>query len=173
MTNRRKRWLIGVSALALAATLATPAVHWRLIGWARGEAFYRGRPTTFWMEEVMAVESFGGCVGPPLFRRKVEPLATLQGLVNLPITFRDVPVEDVQCFYDDPAAIQVLRALLAAREPKVRTDAANYLGYQQSREAVPELKALLADKGEDTKVRTAAYHALWLIGVTDTYPGSE
>jgi hypothetical protein len=24
-----------------------PAVHWRLIGWWRGEAFYRGRPTSY------------------------------------------------------------------------------------------------------------------------------
>lgn len=173
MTKRRNRWLIGLLALAFLATLATPSVHWPLIGWAKGEVFYRGRPTTYWMHEVMEVESVGGCLGPPVFRRKVEPLATLQRLVGLPISYRDVPEEDVNCLSVDPTAVPVLRALLAAPHPKVRKDAAHYLGCQQSREAVPELTALLFDNGEDTKVRSAAYNALRVIGVAVIYPGSK
>jgi hypothetical protein len=37
--------------LVIGASLLHPAVHWRLIGWARGEAFYLGRPTSYWKSE--------------------------------------------------------------------------------------------------------------------------
>jgi hypothetical protein len=43
-----------LALVGLVGALALPAVHWRLIGWWRGEPFYRGRPTSFWRAEVEA-----------------------------------------------------------------------------------------------------------------------
>jgi hypothetical protein len=37
--------------LALLGVLALPGVHWRLIGWAKGEPFYQGRPASYWASE--------------------------------------------------------------------------------------------------------------------------
>jgi hypothetical protein len=44
-----------VGLLALAAvlgTLAMPGVHWRLIGWVRGEPFWRGRPASYYADRI-------------------------------------------------------------------------------------------------------------------------
>jgi hypothetical protein len=47
--TRRCKWLIsGMALLALAVTISLPAPRWRMIGWWRGEAFYRGRPTSYY-----------------------------------------------------------------------------------------------------------------------------
>src|SRR5437763_129674 len=48
MTKRRRRLLAGLAALALVGVLALPSVHWRLIGWWRGEPFWRGRPASWY-----------------------------------------------------------------------------------------------------------------------------
>src|SRR4051812_49922600 len=51
MTKRERRIWLGLALLLIIAALL-PAVHWRVIGWARGEAFYQGRPTGYWKREV-------------------------------------------------------------------------------------------------------------------------
>lgn len=40
--------------LALSFTLLSfyPPVYWRIIGWWAGEAFYQGRPTSYWAEQI-------------------------------------------------------------------------------------------------------------------------
>jgi hypothetical protein len=49
MKLRKRTVLVSAVLLLLAAgVLALPAVHWRLIGWVRDEAFYQGRPTSYW-----------------------------------------------------------------------------------------------------------------------------
>jgi hypothetical protein len=50
MITRRRLCLCLCLTLLLVALL--PAVHWRLIGWVKGEAFYQGRPTSWWSREV-------------------------------------------------------------------------------------------------------------------------
>jgi hypothetical protein len=55
----RRRWRLVLGLLLVTscvAILAVPAIHWRLIGWARGEAFYLGRPTIYWRGEVVGLE---------------------------------------------------------------------------------------------------------------------
>src|SRR5437667_138733 len=52
MTKRRRRLLAALAVLALLGVLALPAVHWRLIGWWRGEPFYQGRPASYWAAEL-------------------------------------------------------------------------------------------------------------------------
>jgi hypothetical protein len=50
MKRRWRLWLI-LTLLFVGGSLLHPAVHWRLIGWAKGEAFYQGRPTSYWRWE--------------------------------------------------------------------------------------------------------------------------
>jgi hypothetical protein len=45
-------WLF-LTLLLVAASFLLPAVHWRVIGWVRGEAFYQGRPTSYWKREIL------------------------------------------------------------------------------------------------------------------------
>src|SRR5947208_1405182 len=51
MTKRRRR-LLALAVLALLGVLAFPGVHWRLVGWARGEPFYQGRPASYYADRV-------------------------------------------------------------------------------------------------------------------------
>src|SRR5262245_53360191 len=51
MKRRWRLWLALASLLLIGVAVVQPAVHWRLIGWARGEAFYQGRPTRHWTLE--------------------------------------------------------------------------------------------------------------------------
>lgn len=50
--TRRRLLLAFVLLLLAGGTLSLPAVHWRLIGWWRGEAFYQGRPTSWWARQL-------------------------------------------------------------------------------------------------------------------------
>src|SRR5208283_1878452 len=51
------RYLLLASLLAVAIPVVYhPDVHWRLIGWWQGEAFYQGRPTSWWATEVSEYE---------------------------------------------------------------------------------------------------------------------
>src|SRR5262245_8786612 len=53
-------WLRDARAWAalipLLVALALPGVHWPLYGWAKGEAFYQNRPTSYWASEVCSYE---------------------------------------------------------------------------------------------------------------------
>src|SRR5436309_11657235 len=46
--TRRRKLLFSATTLVALGVLALPGVHWRLYGWARGEPFYDGRPTSYW-----------------------------------------------------------------------------------------------------------------------------
>jgi hypothetical protein len=54
MKRRWRLWLGLAVVLVLAGGLAHPSVHWRLIGWLKGEAFYQGRPTSWWAGDIDA-----------------------------------------------------------------------------------------------------------------------
>src|SRR5438105_3973061 len=55
--KRSWRLLIGMTSLLLiGGLLLLPAVRWRVIGWVKGEAFYQGRPTSYWSKEVAMLE---------------------------------------------------------------------------------------------------------------------
>src|SRR5262245_47664061 len=49
---RHRRRLFTVGTLAVLGLLASPAVYWRVCGWARGEPFWRGRPASYWREQI-------------------------------------------------------------------------------------------------------------------------
>lgn len=52
MKRRWRLWLALLLLLVTGATLLLPAVHWRLVGWAKGEAIYDGRPTSWWVHDI-------------------------------------------------------------------------------------------------------------------------
>jgi hypothetical protein len=58
--KRRCLWLC--LTLLLVALLLLPAVHWRVIGWVKGEAFYQGRPTSYWSREAGNLMQIGAMV---------------------------------------------------------------------------------------------------------------
>jgi hypothetical protein len=52
--KRCLRLCLGLVALLLfGAVLLLPAVRWRIVGWVKGEAFYQGRPTSFWSDVIV------------------------------------------------------------------------------------------------------------------------
>src|SRR4051812_26669562 len=82
MTCRRRRLLLFLAAAAVLLVLALPAVHWRLVGWARGEPFFDGRPASYWRREVARCEPWP-VTGP-------EPGEWVVGFVYRP---REGPLE--------------------------------------------------------------------------------
>jgi hypothetical protein len=54
MKRRRLFWLSLLLLLLVLAVVVFPASRWRIIGWVKGEAFYDGRPTSYWSERIKA-----------------------------------------------------------------------------------------------------------------------
>jgi len=50
--SKRSAIVLLFGLLIFGAILGVPSVHWRLIGWARGESFHRGRPTSYYKPRV-------------------------------------------------------------------------------------------------------------------------
>jgi hypothetical protein len=49
---RKSIWLTVIALVLIAGAFALETSTHILSGWWRGEAFYRGRPTSFWSKEV-------------------------------------------------------------------------------------------------------------------------
>lgn len=115
---RRWRLLITLALLLLlVASLLHPGVHWRVIGWWRGEAFYEGRPTSYWREQVRRI--------PISYAEIVElqesspswPELLLERLSgNPPDRF---PTQRLR----DPTAIPILEELIRDPDPRIRESA--------------------------------------------------
>jgi hypothetical protein len=58
MTRRRKRIIIGLAVVAVVASLAGPAIYWRLTGWAAGEPFWQGRPVSYYRSRILAARVY-------------------------------------------------------------------------------------------------------------------
>jgi HEAT repeat protein len=147
--------LVGV---VLAGALAEPDVRWPLWGWLRGEAMYRGKPTSYWRGPVKE------------FQRLTKSLTDGPGGVGLSI--KPPPpsaVEVVRAWVSrffagssvlppdhDPAAVPVLVQLLSDDDPEVRDYAALALGDcgPAATAALPRLTEALRD--DDPEVRRSA-----------------
>src|SRR2546425_683178 len=77
----KRRWAISLGILlilSLGASSFHPAVHWRLIGFVKGEAFFQGRPTSYWRCELQDLcQTQSDYFDPSLF---TEPAWTTQWL---------------------------------------------------------------------------------------------
>lgn len=51
MLKPKRLACLALLLVGLAGVCLHPAVRWRVVGWYRGEAFYQGRPTSYWAEQ--------------------------------------------------------------------------------------------------------------------------
>jgi hypothetical protein len=140
MKFRRRTVLFSAPLLLAGGVLSLPAVHWRLIGWWQGEAFYQDRPSSWWAREIQQSYSWSPQVGPsvadvsgPRFpiawhrRRTFSPGESIRRQFTGPPTLNSLidalmaapPLAD-----GDEAALPVLLELLRQEDPKVRLLAA-------------------------------------------------
>jgi hypothetical protein len=148
--SRRVLLRVGVAVgLLLVVALALPGVRWWVYGHLRGEAMYRGRPTSYWSHEVARSvmtpfyrRSLAGLDAPTVPASHLDALKAALGL-QYTVTWPTFPLRD-----DDPAAVPVLMELLKDPESEVRMYAAQSLGGLGTSAAVaePALTEALQDK---------------------------
>jgi hypothetical protein len=151
MRKRRRRLLVGLALLGLLGVLALPGVHWRLIGWAKGEPFYRGRPASYWVAELRSFELDFTSFLPGDFYW-VRPVGLPpEWCWRLGLTARCQMMSATEMpLSSDPEAVPLLRALLHNPDPSVRFKAAVALAAQgnAAASAVPDLRDLSGDEAE-------------------------
>jgi len=127
--------------VAAIATFFLPPVYWRVAGRLKGEAFYNGRPTSYWAGAVDDFAQQRGWDDSWL-------AATLNGIgLNSWVANRNACPDLLE--RKEPAAVLVLIALLQNPDPDIRSWAAWGLGNigPEARAAVPALVLLLTDEG--------------------------
>ena len=125
MSRRVQLRAIVLLGVVLAGSLLSPDVRWWVCGRLRGEAFYRGKPTSYWRGRVLAWNDLG--FYPPandlIVRRPpwwADCLPWRSG--------RAASLAEEEPFPEnDPAAVPVLVELLRDRDADVRADAAEAL----------------------------------------------
>jgi hypothetical protein len=113
--------------VALAAAFAHPAIYWPVTGWLRGEAFYQGRPTSYWSQAIWtwgndsAAGTWLDQARVSVGMRKSEPVPRPPVIgEDDPYSWYPVPANllalrptDV-----DPAAVPVLLELVGEKRPE-------------------------------------------------------
>jgi len=160
--KRRWRLLATLGLLVLVgAVLVHPAVYWPLVGWARGEAFYRGRPSSYWSQEMRHWA-----------REELDPAPREQGLLAKLIDGLRSPLPPGGFPFNEPAGVGVLIDLLPDRASLCEIEGQPYtVGHQAAAalarleptawEAVPALAAGL--KSSDRTTRRLSVDALGTI----------
>jgi hypothetical protein len=169
MKRRWQLWL-GLTILLLAGGFfLLPAVRWSVIGWASGEAFYQGRPTSYWSQEAQNLNSLVVTVGGSVERHWVHNIWMRrlsweeEVLEKLKLRTMNLESNDFPLLNPDPTALPVLIELLDDPDSQVRQIAAQGL-ERLGPEAAPAITALrLACEEEDAKVRQQARLALWSV----------
>lgn len=167
MKRHLRLWLGGLLLLGIGILVSTPLVRWRIIGLARGEAFYRGRPTSYWQHEIKTWTEFLRQCGPlrvtcGIGLHPVPPPPTfsekLHGFLASTFTAEWTPAQ-----LEEPAAIPVLTELLRDSDAEVREYAVTCLFRMNApgnelEPAILELTRLLMD--ESAEVRRVTLVAL-------------
>ena len=150
MTQRRRLLIAAIIVLGACFLFALPPVYWRIIGWGKGEAFFRDRPTSYWASRVRECweESDWWC-------DNTEHLNWRELVKGTPGT------SPAFVTGGDPAAIPVLKELVRHPDPRIVATAALALGKSCRQYDVDSLAAL-ADlrHHSDNLVRLAATAAL-------------
>jgi hypothetical protein len=136
-----KPWLFFSSIIVLvSAMLLLPSVRWQLVGRIKGESFYLGRPTSYWLEEIKKSRN------PPLVVRGGPGIICRMGPLIPPPPppppwweeWRDglrklfPPAPSFVCFFDtDPAALPVLQKLAGDPDPDVSDRAKWFLEFRK------------------------------------------
>jgi len=181
MKRRWPLWLALLLVLLAGLTLLHPAIHWRVLGLARGEIFYDNRPTSWWVEDiedhyvqVVAVEAIalGGSPpdpdpGPhiPLDWVRTAPNPWWEWRPrwwhNTSTVITAVNIADAPLVKSDPAALPLLLALLRRPEVKSRQVAVTGLARLADNAHPGALEALeSAANDPDPTVRRQIEHVL-------------
>jgi hypothetical protein len=162
MTRLRKLLLPALAFLAVPGVLALPGVRWRLVGWARGDPFWRGRPASYYARRVIAAlpwQSSGGWQQRPVTAAE-DWLRTRRCAV-----IADAVWGEQFIFYDGPTddhESAVASALTHHGDERVRFWAACVLAERcPPGVAVPVLTPLLDDPAPSVRYLAAGLlHAL-------------
>src|SRR5262245_37906529 len=166
MTRRRKRLAPLIAGFALVVAFAFPGVRWPLLGWIRGEPFWRGMPASYYAARLRAAtQEYDGTALAPRDSGPVETWVRQNLLSGVADAVWGGPAP----FYaeherPDAAAIPVPAVMMTQTEPRVRKCAAesSQVLRQQAAPLVPELVTLLDDP--DRGVREMAALALGSVG---------
>jgi len=148
-----------VLASALAGALLVPDARWQAWGLLRGEAFYRGKPTSYWRGSVKGFQrltkSLTDGPGGLGFSSKPRPPSAVE-VVRAWVS-RFFAGSFVLPPDHDPAAVPVLVQLLSDDDPEVRDYAALALGDcgPDATAALPRLTEALRDDAPEVR-RSAA-----------------
>lgn len=116
----KSRWFWLSSAIFVAVTLAAfPGSRWPILGWVKGESFYRGRPTSYWRAELQQwserfyfnADGHGGFLETRGWYR--QPLPEGFWLNKFPWVNRAVASDKLPLMQGEVEAAQVLADLLA------------------------------------------------------------
>jgi hypothetical protein len=165
-TPMQRRWrllLMLVLLLLVAGSFLLPAVHWRVIGWVKGEAFYKGRPTSYWANDFhhWGQTSIGE---DQLILLDNDFKQTDYAEESWSWRMKDLLGVETSQEYKwpiilagDPATIDVLVGLLRDDRQDVRLLALLALGNlgPQAREAVPVLLDALHDPSQSVRANAA------------------
>jgi hypothetical protein len=165
--TRYRRLLLGLALLLLmAGLLMLPSVHWRLRGWVKGEAFYRGRPTAYWSQEASNLICRGtGVFGSSVFPIVLYDWARTPSQIHQYLGTSKNRLTDFELLQPDQAALPVLMEMLQDSRPQVRLVAAQALLHFEldGKPAVAALLPLYDDP--DDRVRRMARQAVHQINL--------
>ncbi|OAI46031.1 hypothetical protein AYO44_12170 [Planctomycetaceae bacterium SCGC AG-212-F19] len=152
MTRRRCLWAC-LTLLLVAALFALPSVHWRVIGWFNGEAFFQGRPTSYWSKEIHKYNEITAEERIALSNKPkswIDELKDRLGLDNRRES--DLPAVVEFGPHADSAAVPVLVELLEDSDVEVCAHAASTLGAFGEL-ALPAVPALIKMLGHPDVIR--------------------
>ena len=159
MLKRRWRlWLCLTLLLLVGGAFLLPMVRWPVIGWVRGEAFYEGRPTSYWRRECQRWHpiKYGSLMATAWIRLPSWFEQQHDQLVGIPFNPKSGTMPLCR---GDPLSVPVLMELLKDDALHVRWIAIAGLANvgQPARPAVPMLLEIVQDKGE---LQEEARHAI-------------
>jgi hypothetical protein len=169
MKHRCPVWFGLVALLIVVVGLVHPGIYWRAIGWIRGEAFYNGRPTSYWHAQLDQYEEvWAHCWGQiHVLRPKNTKFEILvQSIFGIKLDDRGYALWD-----GDPQAIPVLLELLKYPDCKSRRVAATGLSnVGPPAENASPLLIEIAQSSPEYPLYKCAFYALLIIG---REPGTE
>jgi hypothetical protein len=142
----KRHWRLSLHLFAIliaAGLFLLPSVRWPVIGWARGEAFYQGMPTSYWHNEIQ----------------------TRYEQRRLRMASSDLKCATVEIYWErQPTAWEEWFDKTLARSQSA-------VPLKSEEEAIPVLKELFVSG--DIKVRRFAAERLWGLGEPLLYEAAE